>query len=397
MNPRRSRLFVDALVVTVLVVAVSLLAVLPFNPSALNPFARAWENFDLTDFYYVQESRQHVRQGSADIVLVNIGRTDTPRLEIARTLEVLRRHDPKVIGLDIVFEERSDDSLVDQFLRDQIRLLGGRIVGAARFDRTGGLTTSDPYFELPYGYVNVAGERHDRSKIRYFEPARPGVSGVESFASAIARQADSGCYARLGNRRPVREVIRYLGNREAFLCIDHNDVDERAAVCEGRVVLVGWMGQFIGDSTTVEDKYYTPVDSRLFGLRHPDMFGVVIHANILHMILSGSYVSQLPAWLETGCGLLLVFGVVALFLVLRGRYLSSYNLFSRVVQMLAIIAMVFVGVVALRYFDVRVNMAFGAICVAVSAEVLQFYEYCCRSLYGRTHLSLFRMYGIERS
>lgn len=47
----------------------------------------------------------------------------------------------------------------------------------------------------------------------------------------------------------------------------------------------------------MKDRYYTPLNERSSGRSIPDMFGVIIHANIISMLLDEDYIDDVPEWL----------------------------------------------------------------------------------------------------
>jgi CHASE2 domain-containing sensor protein len=57
--------------------------------------------------------------------------------------------------------------------------------------------------------------------------------------------------------------------------------------------------------TSWEDKFYTPLNKKLAGKSNPDMFGVVVHANIISMILREDYVEQMATWQEVAMAIIL--------------------------------------------------------------------------------------------
>ncbi|NJM93588.1 MAG: CHASE2 domain-containing protein [Cytophagales bacterium] len=54
-------------------------------------------------------------------------------------------------------------------------------------------------------------------------------------------------------------------------------------------MIFGYLGESFND-VSWEDKFYTPLNKTYAGKANPDMYGVVIHANIVSMILNHDYV-----------------------------------------------------------------------------------------------------------
>ena len=60
-----------------------------------------------------------------------------------------------------------------------------------------------------------------------------------------------------------------------------------------KIVLLGFMGINLNDKT-FEDIFFTPLNERYAGKSFPDMYGVVIQANIISMILNKKYINTMP-------------------------------------------------------------------------------------------------------
>ena len=97
--------------------AMGIMATIALNTSFMSPVAQIMKDFSLTDVYYY--------------VLQDYGRTDTSRVvtivdmtdlheraEIANVLEEIESMNPKVVGVDIVFEGLKPDTLADIRLTD---------------------------------------------------------------------------------------------------------------------------------------------------------------------------------------------------------------------------------------------------------------------------------------
>ncbi|HZI01005.1 MAG TPA: CHASE2 domain-containing protein, partial [Flavisolibacter sp.] len=84
-------------------IVIGLLALLPLNTSVLNPIKSALADFNFNDLAYAKLGKNAKTPMDRRIVLVNIGRAR--REEIAFMLQRINESRPKVIGLDVRFEE----------------------------------------------------------------------------------------------------------------------------------------------------------------------------------------------------------------------------------------------------------------------------------------------------
>src|SRR5690606_6623154 len=140
------------------------------------------------------------------------------------------------------------------------------------------------------------------------------------FGVKLAMAYDSASAREFLAREKEEEVINFRGNVEAqnvklrnvstdistteftnrFTVIDVNQVFNHEflpSAIEGKIVILGYLGSYFGDPSW-NDKFFTPLNKKVAGRANPDMFGVVIHANIVSMILDGDFVDELEDWKE---------------------------------------------------------------------------------------------------
>jgi len=287
-----------------LFISVFLLGLITFNLSFLNPISKALADFNFSDLLY---SKLNTNQETIDtnIVLVNIGHLN--RSQITEQLRIIKEHHPKIIGFDGFFAQRRD-SAIDGHLRYQF-LEGNKVVMACfltgeneisgEFDS---LETSNPFFNSRLkGFVNLGGANPTASTVRKFSPIEV-YKGDTLYAMAVqlARVYNPDAFRKLVNRKNDREIIRYIGNRDAFIGFDVVDIFDSLTdlnILKNKIVLMGYIGESFQHPPDLEDIYYTPMNPEISGRSRPDMYGVVIHANIASMILSENYINTMPVWL----------------------------------------------------------------------------------------------------
>ena len=99
------------------------------------------------------------------------------------------------------------------------------------------------------------------------------------------------------------------------------------------------MGGDYASATWDSDKFYTPLNKNTVGRAYPDMYGVVIHANIISMILDKKFIDNMHPYF----GILLAFIVcyfnVALFVSIlkRPRLAPWYGALSKGIQLVEVI------------------------------------------------------------
>ena len=159
---------------------------------------------------------------------------------------------------------------------------------------------SDSFFmNQTGGYANIVGDAAEFSTIRYYYPFS---NNQESFTSSILKNYNPVLYNRIKKRSDQKTEIHYFGNLSNFQFYDFDEVMDPAFAAENikdKIVLIGFLGLPSKRNTVQldEDKLFTPLNPRLSGRSYPDMYGTVVHANILRMALEDDYIRVIPSWL----------------------------------------------------------------------------------------------------
>lgn len=271
----------------------------------LNPIGNSISSFDIYDLVF--SKFRGIQPADTNIVLVNIGHLG--REGIARQLDIINSCAPRAVGIDILFIGKKEKR-VDSILQSAVRRCRN-VVLASRLRRYN--DSKDTYEELVtsdliggedmrYGFSNLPDE--DEEGFRTVRRCRPFTHYREwpeySFAFILADKFSTIRADRLAERHSDKEIINFRGNLNSFYFIDTYDLFTgryRPDIFTNKLVLMGYMGENIR-TQTFEDMYFTPLNEHYTGRSLPDMYGVVIHANIISMILDGSYINIMPAWLS---------------------------------------------------------------------------------------------------
>jgi len=179
------------------------------NISILNPFSKAFKDFEFTDIYYSQILNQSEQR--RDIVLVNIKHAD--RFQIAQAISKIGRQSPKTIGLDIIFKDRKmafSDSLLNHVINTT-----DNIVTAYYHDKDS-IVHNNAYFQFDnnkQGYINL---NNSNAVIRNFIGSKSDSRSI-GFATQLAITSgyidESYAINELHNATP----INYVGHKSEFL------------------------------------------------------------------------------------------------------------------------------------------------------------------------------------
>jgi len=371
-----------------------LLGTIIFNLSFLNPVSKALNDFNLSDLLY---SKLGARDNLLDtnIVLVNIGHLD--RLQISRQFDRIKGQQPRVIGFDGFFI-RKKDPVTDPLLRDAILkppdvimacYLTGENERSGIFDE---LETSNPYFTgHDKAFVNLGGTDPMTSTVRNFSPKEVFRDDtLFAMGAELVRRYRPAAFERLLARGNDREIIHYIGNRPAFLVYDTYEILDSSrdlSIMKDKIVLMGYMGESFRSPPDLEDIYYTPMNPELAGRSRPDMYGVVIHANIASMVLSGDYINRMPLWLTVLISFILCYFYILLVSWVNARYNFLYKIYFNTFLFLLNILMIYVMFLLYHYANFSIHTGYMLGPLLLYPTFLNYFE--------RLILILHRRYGIR--
>src|SRR6185436_15657522 len=137
------------------------------------------------------------------------------------------------------------------------------------------------------GYANLIGE--DVGTIRSYSPFDK-VDGKKypHITTAIVKEYDHKAYERLEKRHKDQEMINYTRalneeDKKKYQLLEADVLFEEGAVdsnlLKDKIVLLGYVN--LEDPNDIEDKKFTPMNHKFYGKQHPDMFGVIVQANII--------------------------------------------------------------------------------------------------------------------
>ncbi|HET9486755.1 MAG TPA: CHASE2 domain-containing protein [Chryseosolibacter sp.] len=397
--------------------------------NAFDPIGQALSDFELTDYAFSNlRDDPPVEQR---IVLVNIG--TLPRAGIAEQIRIISKYNPKVIGIDSYFNcegglrdtvncPQLQDVMGNLLLANAIREAGNVVlvskfhqslasVKTGAFDVYDSMEYSDSVFQdfAQSGFANLvtankATYQEDVKICRSFVP-RMTIAGKEQLAFAVkmAMIFDSLKTMEFLKRNKEEELINYTGNVEgqdlkskALRTQDHNttkyammfnflDVhqvlneDFDSLMIKNNIVIFGFLGEYFGDPAW-NDKFFTPLNKKVAGRANPDMFGVVIHANIVSMILSGDFIDELEEWHKYVIAFLFCFLNMALFFYINQKSPVWFDSLSLIIQVTQIVLLMgfTIWIFSKSHFKLDLTVTLAAI--ALAGPVFAFYDNIVTSL-----------------
>ncbi len=352
---------------------IGLFAIVPLNTSILNPFKTALKDLDFNDIAYSVLKKNNDMPFDNRIVIVNIGPAD--RLGLAIMIEKLSACKPKVIGLDVLFDGPRDpiyDSAMQKAVSNTPNLIIAFRIDFSKKE----LPEQQSYFGKytnNRGYVNLVGE--EGGTIRNFSPAETiNKKKYLSFPAALAGIANQKEFQKLAVRKKLVETINYSRSIEKYMLLEGQDVLEDKIAPEffkDKIVLMGFINP---DPSNIEDKHFTPFNKKFAGKSIPDMNGIVIHANIISMILDQNYVRKIPVWLLWIINIVVCWLHVALFMRYYIEEHIWFHLVAKIAQIFFAILSVFVGILFLKWFSIKLDTKISLIVIILAIDVIYFYE-----------------------
>ena len=178
------------------------------------------------------------------------------------------------------------------------------------------------------------------------------------------------------------EIINYRGNIIDFgqskfggryTALDVDDVfEERFTpdLIDGKIVLFGFMGKDFGDRSW-EDKFYTPLNVKYAGKSNPDMFGVVVHANIISMILNEDYIGKQSKTSGFITALVICFVTVVFFTWIYRRLPQWYDGLTKAIQLVIVLLIFTANVFVFHWLNYKTSLTLATILVALTGDSLE--------------------------
>jgi len=274
-----------------------LLSFILLNFSFLNPLKKAIKDFSFLDVYY-SENFNPSKTVNTDIVIINIEHRD--RFELAQLLEIIKTEDPKVIGVDIIFKEKKE-AFIDSMLSKALQ--SDKIITSILIENDE-VISSDSFFknENEPGFINF-NFNSKTDVIREFSSVTTHNDAVyKSFPTRVMRAFSEEKWKEYNydSKLTHDNSIKFHGDYETFLTFGFDEfmANPDKAIVKNKIVLLGYIGTPTGNVYDIEDKHFTPINKVTAGKSNPDMFGIVLHANIVNILLKNDFMFRVSnLWL----------------------------------------------------------------------------------------------------
>jgi CHASE2 domain-containing sensor protein len=408
------KFFIDTILTTVFIFTVlwALDGISQLNIfDALDPISQALEDTELTDYAF---SSLRVEDPPIDtnIIIVNTG--ILPRELIGRQIEILSSLNPKVIAVDVIFAcdgglrdsvncPQAYDTLGNRALGNAIKN-ANNIVMAHKLWQTQLIQEADDidvYDSTEHtdaelrsnayeGFVNlITGAEHqeDLKICREFNPFKY-VTGEKQYAFSVvtAMVYDSSTTQKFLERENEMEIINYRGNivdwhgastyPGRYIVLDWDQALDTSTFATGmikdKIVLMGYLGDDLRD-TSWDDKFFTPLNKKFGGRARPDMYGVVVHANIISMILNEDYVEQLADWQKYMFAIIICYINVALFWLIFLKLPILFDTLQISLQLLQLATFAVLIPYVFYWYHMKMDLTIGLVALALAGPCFEIY------------------------
>ena len=380
LKKKRFHLIRESVLATLLTLTITFcISFIPIKFEFARPIRQGFLGFDIYDLFYSGNNLNNTKH-DPNIILVEIA---DDRKAIADQINLIQKYAPAVLGIDAVFQNKgepvADTKLMQAFNHSN------NIIFSSEFDInhvTGQLTLVRSFFEkknthYQSGFTNFWGS--PVSVIRNYPPFyKVGDSTYLAFTSVIIKKISPEKFKKLRERNNESEIINYTGNLESYTSITKEELQLYAATGQldsllaRKIVLLGY---FVKDkSLVINDLYFSQLNEQVAGKSLPDMYGVVIHANILSMILNENYASQSSDLLAYICAGIIVF-LFLLFMLWRYKKAKhpKHGWFL-LIQSFLILGILFIFLLVYEWFYIKISPLPIIIALVLSVELLSVYK-----------------------
>lgn len=351
------------------------------NLHFLDPFNYGIKDYEITDIVFSRFRDEEVLFEDR-IVLVDIGNPD--RGQLAGIIDRVTAAGARVIGVDVMLEGRKDP-VVDSLLRASI-CRAGNVVLATRLDdyheqENIFLTEAacDTFFSncATMGYANFVS--NDTYTVRFFSPKeRTRLGEARAFTTEIAKKYDPSSVQQLERRNLRVERINYVGDTTSFASWEAETILDTtvdlSGVLRDKIVLVGYLGGSNSNNGRLFDRFFSPLNPKYSGRSLPDMYGIVIHANVLRMILEGDYIYETPKWLSRLLSLLYCYLNVIFIHWVYTNFNEVFHGITRILQLIEFVAIFFLMAWLFHFFRVKFDFGLGILAMVLAYDFVMIYE-----------------------
>ncbi|MFH1050223.1 MAG: CHASE2 domain-containing protein [bacterium] len=379
----------DYIVCTALLFIGMILFPLLLGFEMFEPMTQSLTDFRITDIVDSKMVQRDQLSADTNMILINCveNNNELNNLDLARVVNLINKCNPKVIGIKKVIEQSNSqkwDKVLSMVLSQCNNLvLSTRANGFdAQTKSFKSMKCSDDYFtqNAVLGFENFLPVKDERTfTIRSFIP-KLKIRGktYNSFAVEIAKHYRPESVKKLFKRNHNIEMIDYLGHYQFFRMEAYDVIEQNfePGFFKNKIVIIGRIStrNAIDSNMALEDVFFTPLNDSYTGKAFPDMYGSIVHANIISMILNENYLTSMPNWAIYLISIIFVYFNMIIFTYIVVRNKKWYEIFSLAVFVIESILILAATIICFIFFNFEMNLTIPIFAIALSIIIYEIYH-----------------------
>lgn len=359
-----------------------LVSFMPLKFDFVKPIKQEFDDFDIYDLFY--EGKPHENHGEKDDRIIIIQAAGS-RQEIDSQIIKIKSLKPAVIGVDLSFEDEKDP-VIDKKLRSSLQNDNMIVTGYTLNEKLKNRSYipeklfSPDYFIKNGGYINFS---HDDSNavIRSFAPFHK-IDGKDylAFSTQVLKKYAPDKFDLLKKRKNETEFINYYGNLEYYrhyTATEFEDLFENRLLgnVKDKIVLLGFFSGEQEPYKIMEDIRFTPLNEKINGKSYADMYGVVIHANILSMLLKhDDYVWYPGFWTSLLINFCVCFFIIWYIFHSYKKYGHPSHIRFFIFQVITALVVLYLSLKFFDWFNIRIDILFLILTTVICIEMFDIYK-----------------------
>lgn len=375
-----------------------------FSFKMFGPMTQSLSDFRITDIFDSKIVQRDQLMADTNMILINtrMNNEDISNFGLAKLINEINKCKPKVIGLKKIIKE-SDEPKYDMLLAKVLSQCKNLVMSVRLEnynhdkDQFDVVTSSAPLYSqfASVGYENFLKDKDEKTyTIRGFYPKLKALGKeMPSFSLKVAKLYKPEAVDILLKRKKDVEFINYLGHYQ-FYRLEMSDVLDQnfePEFFQNKIVLIGPIStkDAIDSNMALNDVFFTPLNISYTGKTFPDMYGTILHANIISMILNENYIESMPGWALFLISAIIVYFNMALFTFIVIKNKKWYEIISLAVFVIESLLLLIATIVSFIYFKYEMNLTTPIFAIAFSVIVYEIYNSSLKPLTIRTYYKFF--------
>ena len=336
--------------------------VLALNLKMFSPISKAIGDYSYEDFYYQILGSTEDKDSSNIVTLVDMTELFSRR-DLANLLTDIESMNPKVMGVDVVFQGVKEDTIGDQMVIQAAKECKRAVFGFTLIDKTDDANHS--FFmndSIQEAFINMPRQLYGGLKRSLNIGRMHKGKLIPSFAKVVAEK-----YAGQEILPLEDKTIRVNFSPMVFPKISYKEVMDHPELIEDRIVLVGAIKE-------ENDMHYTPLGK----LPGTEVLGYAIETRLKH-----NQVKVAPWWVVIVVSFLITLIVV----IIRTKYINfahsrgpvlksilSTALCLGLLVFLVVAVIVWIAFILFCEFNYSLNVSYGIVATAFIYSATNLYD-----------------------